>query len=110
MTLLQAGVTVGAQVWVLHEGTLLRGAAVTTIDPTVNFQWHQDPDSESLWLQDMYTDPDAQPPAPESRYDAERQIVVGGMSLGAYSTMARRRGTPVPETDDRPGGGADSWW
>ncbi|MEU7228903.1 hypothetical protein [Streptomyces chrestomyceticus] len=51
-----------------------------------------------------------QPPAPESRYDADRQIVVGGMTLGAYSTMARRRGTPVPETDDRPGGGADSWW
>ncbi|MEU7228902.1 hypothetical protein [Streptomyces chrestomyceticus] len=59
VTVLQAGVTAGAQVWVLHEGTMLQGAAVTTIDPTVNLQWHQDPDSNSLWLQDMYTHPDA---------------------------------------------------
>ncbi|MEU7147035.1 hypothetical protein AB0B15_03185 [Streptomyces sp. NPDC045456] len=51
-----------------------------------------------------------QPPAPpESRYDAERQIVVGGLAMAYYSTMARR-GTPVPEKIDRMTGGADSWW
>ncbi|MEU4206024.1 hypothetical protein AB0F64_39765 [Streptomyces sp. NPDC026294] len=56
---LRAGVMAGAQVWVLYEGTLLRGAAVTSTSPTVDLQWHQDPNSESLWLHDMYTDPDA---------------------------------------------------
>ncbi|KOT76370.1 hypothetical protein ADK70_38475 [Streptomyces rimosus subsp. pseudoverticillatus] len=55
---LGSGAPAGAQVWVLHEESMLRGAAVTSIAPTVNLQWHQDPDSESLWLHDMYTDPD----------------------------------------------------
>ncbi|MEU7205455.1 hypothetical protein [Streptomyces sp. NPDC045470] len=52
---------------------------------------------------------DQPPAAPELCYDAERQIVVGGLAMAYYSTMARR-GTPVPEKIDRMTGGADSWW
>lgn len=52
---------------------------------------------------------DKPPAVPESRYDADRQIVVGGPVMPAYCTIASQ-GTPVPEKIDRMLGGAGSWW
>ncbi|MEU7205456.1 hypothetical protein [Streptomyces sp. NPDC045470] len=48
-----------AQARVVYEGTMLRGAAVTSIASTVDTRRLQIADGDSLWLHALHTDPRA---------------------------------------------------
>ncbi|MFF3277279.1 hypothetical protein ACFYWU_41125 [Streptomyces chrestomyceticus] len=59
-----AGAPLETQVWVLYECELLRGCVAVTTAPTTDTQLAPADGPPSLWLREMYTDPEARPDRP----------------------------------------------